>query len=469
MHPLGTANFIERVFKFLVIECIVHMEPETSSNQGSVNQRPVIQSSEILAKIERGEDVEYDGVIVEGDLDITLQGVDLPKEAVERTVEEKLVRLSEELKMISSKIAITDSEIKGNVNFSNSRFQVSITFNKTKFGGITNFTEAEFGGNASFKNAEFNGEHVDFRGVKFNGVNIDFGGVNFNCRYADIREAKFSGISNFGGALFSGYANFRGAEFTGESANFGRAEFGAFADFWRAKFNGRYSDFWGAKFNGGYSDFGEAEFGGDSYFGGAKFNGKDVSFEDTKFAKPASQEIACRIAKLKMEENGDKQKADDYFYREMEAIRIQNGIRGVGSKMYPPPGNIRDQLSQFKDRVALIPSKIKRFLIHDVLEYIFIQRIFGYGVRPFNVAKAWLSVVFILGVVYWAGAGVVRGDEPLEWYEYFYFSIVTAATPGYAGYTPATGFYTLIAGAQAIFGTFMWAAFIATFARKWQR
>jgi len=51
----------------------------------------------------------------------------------------------------------------------------------------------------------------------------------------------------------------------------------------------------------------------------------------------------------------------------------------------------------------------------------------------------------------------------------FAYSIVTAATPGYAGYSPASGLYTLIAGAEAIFGTFMWAAFIATFARKWQR
>ncbi len=63
----------------------------------------------------------------------------------------------------------------------------------------------------------------------------------------------------------------------------------------------------------------------------------------------------------------------------------------------------------------------------------------------------------------------VDAESRLDWYEYFYFSIVTAATPGYAGYTPASGLYTLIAGAEAIFGTFMWAAFIATFARKWQR
>jgi hypothetical protein len=53
--------------------------------------------------------------------------------------------------------------------------------------------------------------------------------------------------------------------------------------------------------------------------------------------------------------------------------------------------------------------------------------------------------------------------------EYFYFSVVTAATPGYGGYKPAPGFYQGLASIEAIFGTFMWAAFIATFARKYMR
>jgi len=57
---------------------VIAMEAETSSDQ-----RPVIQASEILAKIERGEDVEYDDVIVEGDLDIS--GLELPTKHVERT------------------------------------------------------------------------------------------------------------------------------------------------------------------------------------------------------------------------------------------------------------------------------------------------------------------------------------------------------------------------------------------------
>ncbi|OPY57292.1 MAG: hypothetical protein A4E51_00075 [Methanosaeta sp. PtaU1.Bin055] len=49
----------------------IPIESDTSSDQ-----RPVIPASEILAKIKRGEPVEYDGVIIEGDL-IILQGFHL--------------------------------------------------------------------------------------------------------------------------------------------------------------------------------------------------------------------------------------------------------------------------------------------------------------------------------------------------------------------------------------------------------
>ena len=102
-----------------------------------------------------------------------------------------------------------------------------------------------------------------------------------------------------------------------------------------------------------------------------------------------------------------------------------------------------------------------------------VQYIFGYGVHPLRVITTWLLTVFCLAFVYWIGNGVLEGGE-LEvaadsFLEYLYFSVVTAATPGYGGYKPAPGFYQGLASFEAIFGTFMWAAFIATFARKYMR
>ncbi|MFB0563402.1 MAG: hypothetical protein ACETWM_19555 [Candidatus Lokiarchaeia archaeon] len=43
---------------------------------------------------------------------------------------------------------------------------------------------------------------------------------------------------------------------------------------------------------------------------------------------------------------------------------------------------------------------------------------------------------------------------------------MSAATPGYGGYSPRPGF-EILAAFEAVFGTFIWAAFIATFARKY--
>ena len=54
------------------------------------------------------------------------------------------------------------------------------------------------------------------------------------------------------------------------------------------------------------------------------------------------------------------------------------------------------------------------------------------------------------------------------WFDYIWFSIATAATPGYALYNPI-GHYKIMTGVEAIVGTFMWAGFIATFARKYLR
>jgi len=81
-------------------------------------------------------------------------------------------------------------------------------------------------------------------------------------------------------------------------------------------------------------------------------------------------------------------------------------------------------------------------------------------------------MVGILAIFYWIGCGVndSKTDQPLtNFLEYLWFSITVAVTPGFAGYKPAPGFYQVLAGVEAIFGTFMWAAFITTFAKKYMR
>jgi len=168
--------------------------------------------------------------------------------------------------------------------------------------------------------------------------------------------------------------------------------------------------------------------GGDTSFVLAEIKGK-LSFENAIFKRPLSQEVSCRKAKKNGEDFGDRIEADYYFYREMEAKRKQKHL-------------------------------IIRFLELPV------QYIFGYGVYPWRVMATWLLTVFCLAFVYWLGNGVEAANSL---WEYIYFSVVTAATPGYGGYRPNPGLYQGLATFEAIFGTFMWAAFIVTFARKYMR
>ena len=66
-----------------------------------------VPASEILAKIEKGEPVEYDNVIIKGDLDI--RKLDLPK--------------SDNKPIITSQIKITNSWIKREAKFSKCHYR----------------------------------------------------------------------------------------------------------------------------------------------------------------------------------------------------------------------------------------------------------------------------------------------------------------------------------------------------------
>jgi len=132
---------------------------------------------------------------------------------------------------------------------------------------------------------------------------------------------------------------------------------------------------------------------------------------------------------------GDREKEDYYHYREMEAKRKQ-----------------KNSIIKFVE----LP----------------IQYIFGYGIYPFRVMATWGLTVLLFAIYFWIFNGVGRVGNGVENAESFlenlYFSIFTATTLGYGDYRPNPG-YHLMAGILAIFGTFMWAAFVAIFARKYMR
>ena len=358
-------------------------------------------------------------------------------------------------------IDFSKMEIEGDVNFNDVVIIKDARFAKAKIGGYASFVEAKIGGAAWFVEAEIGGaawfgeaeigEDASFDKAKIGGAAL-------------FDKAKIGRAALFDKAKIGRAASFYEAKI-GRAAWFGEAEIGGAASFDKAKI-GEDASFYEAKI-GGAAWFDKAKIGGAAWFDLLEIKGK-LSFKDAIFEKPEAQEESCRKAKRVWEEIGDRIEVDYYFYREMEAKRK---LKYLKFSLKPILKLIRKLRLE-----KLISNHIKFFekkrrIYRGFLE-LPIQYIFGYGVYPWRVIATWFITVFSLAFVYWLGKGVVCADgiEHLDLLsEYIYFSIVTAATPGYGGYKPVPGFYQNLASFEAIFGTFMWAAFIATFARKYMR
>lgn len=387
------------------------------------NDLEEVSASEILAKIEKGEPVEYDHVRILGDLDISM--LNLPKKHIDRTdLEINSFGLKENINIISSIIKITCSEIRGVCNFGEVAFEKEVDFSGSHFSECVDFCGSQFiDTNGDFSESLFSRQ-------------ANFSASHFNC-WADFRGSRFIKEASFSLLLVLGMANFSESEFN-EAADFLRCQFRFDVDFRGAKFNEKVT-FSGCEFSRD-AYFSGCEFNQKIEFAGSQFNGDSLSFNCSKFFDPISQEGACRRAKNVLERNGDSQEAGYHFYREMEAKRRQK------------PWYVR------------FP------------EFFFIQLIFGYGVHPFRLMFCWFAVATIFAFIYLAEDGIISKlppsslPQPMSYFvECFYFSIVTAVTPGYGKYELTSWEYQVIASIEAIFGTFMWAAFIATFARKYMR
>ncbi|HOT07984.1 MAG TPA: pentapeptide repeat-containing protein [Methanotrichaceae archaeon] len=485
----------------------------------SEDNRPRIPASEILAKIEKGEPLKYDGVVIEGDLEISK--LDLPTEHVERADWQKILELLEDLKVIRSSIEITNSHIQGNLDFSNSilrgnadfmgsRFRGDAHFYGTIFSGYAFFRLCTFNRDASFMGSKFSEDAVfrlsifdksaDFRLSKFS-KNANFMGSKFSdyavfsgstfSKIADFMRSRFSGDALFSGSTFSQNtivrlctfnrdADFSGSTFRGD-AHFSRSIFSVNADFKFCRFNGEAvfngsafgnnADFMGSRFRGDAHFYGSI-FNGDADFKRCSFNGERLDFRGSRFDRLQDQEFPCRRAKQLAQNLGDKEEADNYYYREMEGrrIRLQEEEADKWEMSFPIQRTIELNTDAKRDLFDKY-----RYVRYNLFEAIFIQRIFGYGVRPYQLAAWWLLAVSVFALIYYglqeihrSQNGTILDNNAVTLGQSIYFSIITSATPGYGGFRPE-GYSELVASVQAILGTFMWAAFITTFVRKYMR
>lgn len=241
-------------------------------------RRPrTISADWVLKRIHEGKTVRLKNTIIEGDLD--LNKLDLPTHYIERTEAQKMMSfLKEDVKIVQSSITITDSIIRGRLDFCNSTFSGDTRFEGVTFSGDTRFDNASFCGNINFIESIFS-ENVGFIEANFC-RDAGFIKVIF-CKYAFFFRATFNEYAHFIAATFSGEACFGGASFC-EHARFEGATFSRDAEFIKATFNGD-ARFDKATF-GGKTRFDKATFCEYTGFGEATFN-RDTSFDGTTFNK----------------------------------------------------------------------------------------------------------------------------------------------------------------------------------------
>lgn len=328
------------------------MAGETRTYKGEVD------ASEILAKIEKGEDVEYENVIIKSNLDII--SIKLP--------------LENEKPVVSTEISIKNSRIDEFVNFRNAIFKKEIDFSGTVFNGhvksadfmesifngFADFSEAQFSGSVFFINAQFNDN--SFSSTSFNGY-ASFSDARFS-RYACFEKAQFSNEAVFMGTQFETYANFNKAKFN-DDALFDQAGFDNITNF-DATFCKRleldeskiYSMHLSKAIFGEkstislrFSDFNRLETRWKSIIGKIEYDGS------------AYLALVKNFNNLEFFNDAD----DCYFY--YRTIRRKEHLDGIRQKLL--------------DYIAWIP--------------------YGYGVRPSYPLLLGVGLFFIFTIIYWFG------------------------------------------------------------------
>lgn len=236
----------------------------------------IIHAIEFLDRIDKGENIHYLNVTIEGDLNLS----NLSKQKDDNN----------EFLILSS-IKIVNSTINGIVDFGDINFKHSINFKNTKFIKDFNIKGCKFYRNATFKNVYFN-KNANFSNSQFCG-NSNFRNIYFK-KNANFRRASFIKGANFKGAKFGGdvhfersefkdYTYFRGANFI-SGAHFNKTQFDENVDFKGTRFS-IFADFCHSRFNG-HANFNNITFNGSVYFKESKFLG-DADFRDTRFREYA--------------------------------------------------------------------------------------------------------------------------------------------------------------------------------------
>ena len=415
-----------------------------------------ISAEEVLGMIQRGEDVELGGLLIEGDLDIS--ELDLPRDDDGKII-------------VGSAIEIHNSEIRGYVCFEGASFQERISLYDTKLSGDTNFRSANFSGDADFNDVQFGGK-ADFMSATFS-------------RYADFDDAQFNGYAFFDGAEVGGKADFDDTQFNGD-AYFMRAKVSGDADFEDSQFSG-YTDFWDAKFSG-ETYFKSATFSGDANFNSVQFN-RDADFShvrtddqfyfidariDGNLTLTNARVYTVWLANITLGKTAKIELTDSditRLYAPWPSIKdhlVYNGAAYLALvKSYKEQEQFKDANDcyyQYRREAQARKGWSDSSKYWDILACISC----GYGVRPLHTLILSAAVVLICAIYYSFRKVILRlkdtEDNEPDFWDAFYFSMMTFTTVGYGDWYPKDE-HRKVVMAEGIVGWLLLALFLVTLAR----
>jgi hypothetical protein len=246
----------------------------------------IIRAEDILVKIETGAPVDYDNVIIQGNLNVS--DLELPIKYRELSeFEQSIDYLSTDAKYIDSAININHSEINGSIYCDNIIFNKTIVFRGCIFDRDVHFRGTQFRDGASFQNARFAGnaflEWAEFCGTADFENSIFYNSAHFLevvfLNYSKFMKVEFRNFVDMRGAKHIGPANFASSIF-GNDAYFNKIHFSNDIDFRNVRFYG-FASFWESNFEGD-ADFRGTEFHGQATFPNSQFKGI-IRLDDVKF------------------------------------------------------------------------------------------------------------------------------------------------------------------------------------------
>lgn len=206
-----------------------------------------VNAKEIFTAIDKQQSVQYDGVTIIGDLDLTeLSNRKVKRqshgwEEIKTTVEVPVVfrncnfrgdviaykhlKDGKPTRLLNLDLGdggtTYSTDFRQNVVFENCTFAKGSEFKYSTFSKVANFSGSKFNDQANFKYAKFKND------AHFSGINFD--------DYANFKYANFLNKADFHDTRFRDYADFKYAEFD-QKVNFESGRFQRHADF-------KYTDF----------------------------------------------------------------------------------------------------------------------------------------------------------------------------------------------------------------------------------